>query len=124
MAKSHDKKIYLNPKKNNTNKSDSLYNYYLTEPNFMSMIQEPTILDQKILSDDDIKIKKEKRNLKSEIEKKRIIKNNLENLRLFSGNSPLDLYNYSTSIQKINSNSNNNTEKLKPKKKVKKIKKI
>lgn len=124
MAKSHDKKIYLNPKKNNTNKSDSLYNYYLTEPNFMSMIQEPTILDQKILSDDDIKIKKEKRNLKSEIEKKRIIKNNLENLRLFSGNSPLDLYNYSTSIQKINSNLNNNTEKLKPKKKVKKIKKI
>ena len=88
-------------KKENSQKNDSFENL-LIESKFMPIFNEPFILDHKILSDADLKELKEKRILRKELIKKKMQKN-LYNLRVISGNSPLDLYNYSTSVPKIDS---------------------
>ena len=95
--KSIDK--YTVPKKEKKTKTDS-YENLLIESNIMPKPKELFILDQKILSDADLKAKKEKKSLKKEIIKKNVEKN-LFNLRIISGNNPLDLYNYSTSVPKF-----------------------
>ena len=97
---SKKKNLIIDNNKENNLKTDSFDN--LIEPKFMSIFNEPYILDQKILSDADLKIQKEKRTLRKEIIKKKLQKN-LYNLRVISGNNLLDLYNYSTSIPKIDS---------------------
>ena len=83
--------LYKNQKKEKQTKIDSFDNL---------LTSKPFILDQKILSDADIKQQKEKNVAKKEIIKKTMHKN-LVNLRIISGNNPLDLYNYSTSVPKI-----------------------
>ena len=95
--KSIDK--YKIQKKKKKTKTDS-YENLLIESNIMPKPKELFILDQKILSDADLKAKKEKKSLKKEIIKKNVEKN-LFNLRIISGNNPLDLYNYSTSVPKF-----------------------
>ena len=88
------------------------------------MISDPLILDQKILSEEEIKLQKEKQILKKEMVKNHVHKN-LVNLRIISGNNPLDLYNYSTSLTKFplqkRKKSNNIKTKLKARKKINKI---
>ena len=90
----------LNLKKSNENgnmtKIDSNENVNF-ELNYMPKL-ESSFLDQKILSDKEIKIEKEKKNDAI----KRHFQNNLINCKIISGNSPLDLYNYSTSVPKFN----------------------
>ena len=70
--------------------------------NFIKKYSKPFILDQRILSDADLKTQKEKKAIKKEIIKKNLQKN-LLNLRVISGNNPLDLYNYSTSVPRLSS---------------------
>ena len=88
--------------KNENNPKTDSFNNLLMESKIMPIFNEPFILDQKILNDADLKIQKEKRTLRKEIIKKKLQKN-LYNLREISGNNPLDLYNYSTSVPKIDS---------------------
>lgn len=83
----------------NNAKTDSFENL-LMDSKIMPMITEPFLLDRKILSDTDLKAQKEKKAIKKEIIKKHM-QNNLLNLRQISGNNPLDLYNYSTSVPKL-----------------------
>ena len=123
MNKIEPKEEIKDTKKENINKVES-YNKFLTESNIMSMISDPLILDQKILSEEEIKLQKEKQILKKEMVKNHVHKN-LVNLRIISGNNPLDLYNYSTSVTKFplkqRKKSNNIRTKLKARKKINKI---
>jgi len=123
MNKIQQKEEYKNTKKENSNKVES-YDKFLTESNIMSMISDPYILDQKILSEEDIKLQKERQNLKKEIVKNHVRKN-LVNLRVISGNNALDLYNYSTSVPRFPLQKRNKTNtiktKLKARKKINKI---
>ena len=112
-----------NTKKENSNKVES-YGKFLTESNIMSMISDPLILDQKILSEEEIKLQKEKQIIKKEMVKSHVRKN-LVNLRIISGNNALDLYNYSTSVPRIPLQKRNKSNKIKTKLKArKKINKI
>ena len=81
-------------------KTDSNENANL-EVNLMPKI-ESSFLDQKILTDKEIKKEKEKK-MKNEVMKKHF-HNNLLNYKIISGNTPLDLYNYSTSVPKLSKN--------------------
>ena len=123
MNKIQTKEEYKNTKKENSNKLES-YDKFLTESNIMSMISDPLILDQKILSEEDIKLQKEKQILKKEMIKNHVHKN-LVNLRITSGNNALDLYNYSTSVPRFplqkRNKANNIKTKLKARKKINKI---
>ncbi len=88
-------------KKENKAKIDSFDNLSI-KSNIITKYSEPFILDQKILSDEVIKTRKEKKIFKKEMIKKNLQKN-LFNLRIISGNNALDLYNYSTSVPRISS---------------------
>jgi hypothetical protein len=124
MKKIQPKEEYKNTKKENINKVESSYDKFLTESNIMSMISDPLILDQKILSEEEIKLQKEKQIIKKEMVKSHVRKN-LVNLRIISGNNALDLYNYSTSVPKFPLQKRNKSNKIKTKLKArKKINKI
>ena len=92
---------YKKIKKENKAKIDSFDNLSI-KSNIITKYSEPFILDQKILSNEDIKTRKEKKIFKKEMIKKNLQKN-LFNLRIISGNNALDLYNYSTSVPRISS---------------------
>ena len=114
-----------NPEKKENNPKTDSFDNLLMESKLMPIFKEPFILDQNILSDADLKAQKEKRTLRKEIIKQKLQKN-LFNLRVISGNNPLDLYNYSTSVPKIDSypKRGKNREDLDNKKRIKNIEEI
>lgn len=88
----------VNKNENNT-KTDSFDNLFI-ESHIIPKIVEPFILERKILSNKELKKEKDKKIAKKEVIKKHLQKN-LMNYKVISGNNPLDLYNYSTSVPKL-----------------------
>lgn len=93
-------KMAIKKTENKTKIKTESFDKLLMDSDVMQQIGDPFILDQKILSDNDLKVQKEKKAIKKEIIKKNLHKN-LCNLRLISGSHHLDLYNYSTAMPKL-----------------------